>query len=238
MNALQLVNELLSRFSLSEVSSFGDTGSDSAIALRKINLSIQQICGFHDFKWLHKTSVGSITTAAGTSTYTLDSDVNKLIAAKHEYQDGGGIQVVDRSVLELYRPDRADSSRRNIPTHIALFGKMHIGTDWLWQVELWPVPDSNFGAGPVYCYYSILPTDLVLTTDVPIIPMPFSWVILEGAELLWRRGPLRVGGDERQIDFYTAADLNFKRGIEQLIAQDVMTGTEEAHWEPEGRTTI
>ena len=239
MNALQAVNELLSRFSISEVSSFsGGTGADSTIALRKINLAIQQICGVHNFKWLHKTSRGSITTAAGTSTYSLASDVEQLIGAKHEYQDGGSIQVVDRATLELYRPDRADTTQRNIPTHMCLFGKTQSGTDWLWQVEVWPVPDSNFDTGPIYYYYTVLPSDLSLTTDVPIIPNKFHWVIVELAEMMWRRGPLRVGGDERQIDLYAAADSAYKKGIEQMIAQDVVSGTEEAVWEPEGRQKI
>lgn len=239
MNALQLVNELLSRFSLSEVGSFsGGTGSDQNIALRKVNLAIQQICSAHNFKWLHKTSVGSITTAAGTSTYSLASDVNQVVAAKHEYQDGGVIQVVDRATLELYRPDRADSSQRNIPTHMATFGKTQSGTDWLWQVEVWPVPDANFSTGPIYYFYTITPADLSATTDVPIVPTQFHWVIVECAEMLWRRGPLRVGGDERQIDLYQAADAAFRRGMEQLIALDVVSGTEEAHWEPAGRSEI
>lgn len=239
MNALQLVNELLSRFSLAEVGSFsGRSGADDTIALRKINLAIQQICGAHDFKWLHKTSRGSITTAAGTSTYSLASDVKKVIAAKHEYQDGGVIQVVDRATLELYRPDRADTSQRNTPTHMATFGKTLSGTNWLWQVEVWPVPDSNFSTGPIYYYYSITPSDLSATTDVPIIPVDFHWVIVEAAEMLWRRGPLRVGGDERQLDLYTASDANYRKGLEMLIAQDVVSGTEEATWEPEGRNKI
>ena len=239
MNALQLVNELLSRFSLSEVSSFsGATGADSTIALRRINLAIQQICGTHNFKWLHKTSRASIATVAGTSTYNLASDVEQLIGAKHEYQSGGSIQVVDRATLELYRPDRADTSQRGIPTHMCLFGKTASGTDWLWQVEVFPVPDSNFDVGPIYYYYTILPSDLSSTTDVPVIPSKFHWVIIELAETMWRKGPLRVGGDDRQVDLYTAADSAYRKGVEQMIAQDVVSGTEEAVWEPDDRAKL
>ena len=238
VNALQLVNELLSRFSLSEVSSFGGVGSDSAIALRKVNLAIQQICSVHDFKWLHKTSAGTITAVAGTSTYSLASDVNELLAAKHEYQDGGSIQVVDRATLELYRPDRAATSDRNTPTHMALFGKTQSGVDWLWQVELWPVPDTNFGGQTITYFYTITPADLSATTDVPIIPSQYHWLIVEAAEMLWRRGPLRVGGDQNQVDLYSASMSNFQAGILKLIASDQVTGTEEGHWEPAGRPAI
>lgn len=237
MNALSLVNELLSRFALKEVSVFGATGSDSNIALRKINLALQKIYTKHPFKFLHKTSTGSIATVAGTSTYSLASDVKQLLIGKHTYQNGGWIHVVDRQILETYVPKRSDSSQRNVPTHMCLFGKTQSGSNWLWQVELWPIPDSNFGGETISYYYTIIPADLSATTDVPVLPVDFHWLAVDLAEILMRRGPLRVGGDENQINLYQAALIETERGVAELIRQDSVSGMDEGSWE-EDRSAI
>ena len=226
-----MVNELLSRFSLKEVLSFGAAGTDSNVALRKINLALQMVYSSHPFKFLHKTSTGSITTVAGTSTYSLSSDVKQLLIGKHTYKNGGWIHVVDRQVLETYVPDRSDTSQRNVPTHMCLFGKTASGSDWLWQVELFPVPDSNFGGEVISYYYTIIPSDLSSTTDVPILPNDFHWLAIDMAETLWRRGPLRVGGDQNQVDLYLAAANGVAKGIKELIKQDSISGMDEGSWE-------
>ena len=231
MNAVTLVNELLSRFGLKEISSFGGaTGSDQIVALRKVNLAIQMICGRHPFQWLHKTSTGSITAVAGTATYSLNSDVKQLLAAKHTYGNGVWLKVMDRQTIEIVKPDRSDSGDRSTPTHIILFGKTASGSSWLWQVELHPVPDTNFDAQVISYYYTIVPTDLSATTDVPIIPDDFHWLIVDQAELLWRRGPLRVGGEQSQVDLYLAAQESVLEGMRQIISQDNVVGHGEAIW--------
>ena len=231
MNALSMVNELLSRFNLKEVSVFGGVGTDSNIALRKINLSLQKIYARHPFKFLHKTSAGSITAVNGTASYPLAGDVKQLLIGKHTYQNGGWLHVADRQVLESYVPKRSDSSQRNTPTHMILFGKTQSGTSWLWQVELWPVPDSNFNGQVINYYYTIVPSDLSATTDVPILPEDFHSVAIDGAEILMRRGPLRVGGDENQINLYQAVVNDYEKGILELIRQDSISGMDEGSWE-------
>lgn len=231
MNALTMVNELLSRFGIPEVTSFGSTGSDSVIALRKINLALQKIYTTHPFKFLHKTSVGSISSVAGTSTYSLASDVKQLLIGKHAYQNGGWLHVVDRQTLETYVPKRSDTSQRNVPTHMILFGKTQSGSNWLWQVELWPVPDSNFGGQTISYYYTIVPSDLSATTDVPILPDGFHWLAIDMAEMLFRRGPLRIGGDQNQIDLYQAVSNDVEKGLAELIRQDSISGMDEATFE-------
>src|SRR3990167_6047115 len=185
MNAIQMVNELLSRFALDEVGSFGGTGSDSLKALRKLNLALRQIHSEHPFKWLHKNSVGTITAVNGTATYTLASDVKQLLIGKHTYQNGGWLHVVDRQTLETYVPKRSDSSQRNTPAFMIPFGRTQSGSNWLWQVELYPVPDSNFSGQMVDYYYLFTPSDLSQATDVPIMPEDFHYVAVDYAERLW-----------------------------------------------------
>ena len=231
MNAIQMVNELLSRFALDEVGSFGGTGSDSLKALRKLNLALRQIHSEHPFKWLHKNSVGTITAVNGTATYTLASDVKQLLIGKHTYQNGGWLHVVDRQTLETYVPKRSDSSQRNTPAFMIPFGRTQSGSNWLWQVELYPVPDSNFSGQMVDYYYLFTPSDLSQATDVPIMPEDFHYVAVDYAERLWRRGPLRVGGDQSQLDLYTAIDRECNKGLNRLIASDSVGGMSEASWE-------
>lgn len=233
MNALQMVNELVSRTSNKEVSSFGGVGSDSAIALRKINLAQQMICTAYPFSWMQKTTPGTITAVAGTAVYSLASDVAHLIVAKHTYNGGGWIKVIDRQTLEQYRPRRTDTAQRNIPTHMTGAGAVLSGTAYLQQAEIWPIPDANFDAQTITYYYTFVPTDLANTTDVSIVPLDYHWLVLDMAETLWRTGAVRVGGDQNQIDLFSIADARAKAGLAKLISRESQLGAQNMSWEPD-----
>jgi len=233
LTALQMVNELLSRFGLKEVSSFtGGVGLDSTIALRKLNIAQQMISTAHPFSWAQKTSPGQITAVAGTSTYTLAADVAHLIAGKHHYGEGGFIEVVDRETLERYRPKRSDSSQRNIPTHMTTLGvsQASVSSSPLIQVELWPVPDANFNGQIIYYHYTYILSDLSGVNDISLVPGDYHWLLIDLAETLWRTGPLRVGGDQNQVDLFSIADTRFQKGLAKLISRESLIGAKEFTW--------
>lgn len=236
MTALQQVNELLSRFAEKEVSSFGGVGTASYTALRKLNLAQKMIVTAYPWTWAEKTSPGQLTAVAGTSTYQLASDVAHLIAAKHNYGSGDFIRIVGRKTLEQLRPDRADSSQRNIPKWMTTLGSYQsaVSSAPQLQVELWPVPDTNFDAQIIYYYYTIIPTDLANTTDVSIIPGDFDWLAIDLAETLYRTGIMRkADADGSQINLFQIADARFKDGLAKLIARESAAGASEVTWEPE-----
>jgi len=230
LTALQMVNELLSRFGDERgVSNFSEP--KGATALRKINIAINKIATHYPWSWLAKTTPGEITAVEGTSIYNLAADVGFLIAAKHHYGSGGVIDVVDRATLERYRPDRADSTQRNVPTHMTTAGRTQSGSDWLWRAEVWPVPDANFAAQTIYYYYTYIPSDLSGTTDVSVIPSDYHHIAVDIAELLMRRGPVRVGGDQTQIDLYAAIDGEIKRTLASLVSRESSFGAKEQAWD-------
>lgn len=231
MNALAMVNELLSRFGLKEVGTFGGTGTDSNIALRKLNLAIQQICTSHPFSWLEKTTPGTITAVQGTSSYTLASDVAYLLTAKHTYNGGGWIDVVSRETLEMYRPKRSDTGQQNIPQFMTTGGKTLSGSDWIWNVEIWPPPDALFAGQVVSYYYTYIPSDLSATSDVSIIPPDFHWLPIDFAEILYRVGPIRVGGEQNQVDLFSIASNRAKQGLAKLISRESSIGAKTITWE-------
>jgi hypothetical protein len=232
LTALQMVNELLSRFGLKEVSSFGTTGSDSAVALRKLNMAQQMISTAHPFAWAEKTTPGTITAVNGTSTYALASDVAHVIAAKHEYNGGAPVYVVDRRTLEEYRSKRSDSSQRNVPTHMTTKGVSQASASSvpLLQVELWPVPDANFNGQSISYFYTFILSDLANTTDISLIPGDYHWLVIDLAETLWRTGPIRVGGDQNQIDLFSIANGRFQQGLKKLISRDSAIGAQTMTW--------
>lgn len=235
-NALQLVNVLLSRFGRAEVTSGTFSSNAEAVScLRDINMAIQKITTSHPFVWAMKNDPGQIAAVAGTSVYTLASDVAHVIAAKHIYNGGSPIKVVDRSVLEQYRSDRSQSSDRSTPRVMSPAGvsQSSASSTPLIRMELWPVPDSNFASQIIYYYYTFLLTDLSAATDVPLIPGDFHWLIIEVAETLRRRGPIRVGGDgaQSQIDLFSIASDEAKKGMARLISRDSAVSGSEFAWE-------
>jgi hypothetical protein len=234
--ALQLVNELLSRFGLKEVATIGQT-ADATLALRKINLAIQMISTAHPFVWAMKNDPGQLTAVDGTSTYALATDVAHVIAAKHVYQGGAPIKIIDRATLEQYRSDRTQSGDRTTPRFLAPAGVLQASASDTPQLRLeaWPVPDANFAGQIIYYFYTFKLTDLSAATDISLIPGDFHWLILEVAETLYRRGPIRTGGDgaQSQIDLFSIAERKAKEGMARLISRDSAVSGSEFSWEAE-----
>ena len=235
MNALQLVNELLSRFGLTEVTSFsGTVGADSTVALRKLNIAQQMICTKHPFSWLEYSETGSFASAEGTSTYTLTSPttaISRFLVANHQYNGGGVIEVVDRITLEQYRPSRSDTTDRGVPRLLATKGKTFSGSTWDWNVELFPIPDSAFGGQTIYYFFLREGSDMSATTDIPIIPIDFHPLLLDQAELLYRTGAVRVGGDQNQVDLFSAVASRVAEGLRGLKAADGSWGSKTQMWD-------
>ena len=235
--ALQLVNELLSRMGQKEVATMGLT-EHATLALRKLNMAQQMISTAHPFAWALKNDPGQITAVAGTSVYSLATDVAHVIAAKHVYNGGDPIKVIDRVTLEQYRSDRSQSTDRNTPRFLAPAGVLQASASDTPQIrfETWPVPDSNFAGQIIYYYYTFKLSDLSAATDISLIPGDYHWLIVEVAETLYRRGVIRVGGAEvgRDIDLYTIAERNSKLGMAKLISRDSAVSGSEFSWESEG----
>lgn len=234
--SLELVNVLLSRFGRKEVASLGAT-EEAVSALRDVNMAIQMISTYHPFVWAVKNDPGQITAVAGTSVYTLSTDVAHVIAAYHVYQGGAPIKVIDRATLAQYRPDRTQSADRNIPRFLIPKGVLQASASDTpqYRMETWPVPDSNFAGQIIYYDYTFKLPAITATTDVPLIPGDFHWLIVEVAETLKRRGPIRTGGDgaQSQIDLFTIADRNAKSGLAKLISRDSAVMGSEFAWESE-----
>jgi hypothetical protein len=234
--ALELVNELLSRFGLKEVTALGQT-SDAILALRKLNIAQQIVSTKHPFVWAEKNTPGTLTAVAGTNIYSLASDVAHLIVAKHTYEGGGDIKVIDRATLEKYRADRTQTADRGTPRFICIAGVLQAtaADTPLLRAELWPVPDANFAGQSISYYYTFKLAALTGATDISLIPGDFHWLLLEIAESLYRRGPIRVGGDgaQSQIDLFTIAENKAAQGMKDIISRDSALSTSEMSWEPE-----
>lgn len=237
MNALQQVNELLSRFNEKEVASFGAVGTASYTALRKLNMAQKMIITKYPWTWAEKTSPGQLTAVAGTSTYQLASDVAHLLIAKHNYGEGDFIRIIDRKSLEQLRPDRSNSGDRNTPKWMTTLGSYQsaVSAAPQLQVELWPVPDTNFDSQIIYYYYTVIPTDLSNPTDISIIPGDFDWLAIDLAEMLYRTGRMRAQDADMgsEINLFQIANQRFQDGLAQLIARESAAGASEMTWEPE-----
>lgn len=232
--ALQLVNELLSRFSKAEVAALGGS-AEATLALRKINLAQQMISTYHPFVWAMKNSPGQLTAVAGTEFYNLASDVAHVIAAKHQYGGGAPIKVIDRGTLEQYRADRSQSGDRTTPRFMAPAGvyQASVSDTPQYRMELWPVPDTNFASQVIYYYYTFKLADLSAATDISLIPGDFHWLIIEMADTLYRRGTIRASGGavQNEIDLFRVADDVAKRGLAKLVSRDSAVSGSEFAWE-------
>jgi hypothetical protein len=207
--------------------------SDSANALRKLNIVQQMISTVHPFVWAEKNSPGTISAIDGTNIYNLASDVAHVIAAKHTFDGGGFIKFVDRATLESYKPDRSQAADEGTPKFITTAGVLQSAqTDTpVLRAELWPVPGSDFDGQSISYYYTFKIPDLSLDSHVSLIPGDFHWLILEGMEELERRGPIRSPDGVSQIDLYAIAAANFKRGLAELISRDSAVSSKDWTWE-------
>lgn len=234
MNALELVNECLSRFGSREVASLGLT-NEATLMLRKINLAIKEICTSHPFNWAEKNSPGELTAVDGTSVYTLATDVAHVLALKHVYQGGDWLKPENRATFEQQKADRSQSADRSTPRLFTTAGVLQASASDTpaIRLEMWPVPDANFDAQIMYYYYTFIPTDLSAATDIPIIPLDFHWLIVEKVETIYRRGPIRVGGDglPSQIDLFAIAERKFKEGLARLISRDSAVSGSDFSWQ-------
>lgn len=234
MNALQLVNEVLSRFGEKEVTAFSDT-EEAQLILRKVNLAIYEITTAHPFLWAQNQDPRLIPAIEGQSTYRLFTDVAHVLIIKHQYNGGGVIKPIDRATLEEYRSDRSQTTDYGTPKYFTTSGVYQETSDALVmpRIEVWPLPDSNFANQYMYYYYTRTPTELSYVTDVPFIPLDYHWLIVEKAESLYRRGPIRVGGDglQSQIDLFSIAEAKYEKGLANLISRDSALSSSEFSWQ-------
>lgn len=234
MNTLQLINECLSRFGEKEVAALGET-AEATLMLRKVNLAIQEICVAHPFVWMEKNSPGELTAVAGTSVYTLATDVAHVLAMKHVYQGGDWLKPENRATFEQQKADRTQSADRTTPRLFTSAGVLQASasdTPAL-RVETWPVCGADFDGEIIYYYYTKTPTDLSAATDIPLIPLDYHWLIVEKVETLYRRGPIRVGGDglPSQIDLFAIAERKVKEGMARLISRDSAVVGSDFSWQ-------
>lgn len=239
MNALQLINECLSRFGEREVAALGET-DEATLMLRKVNLAIQEIVTCHPFVWAQKNDPGQLVAVAGTSTYALATDVAHVLAVKHQYQGGDWLKPENRATFEQQKADRSQTTDESTPRLYTTAGVLQAAaanTPAL-RLEFWPVPDANFAAQILYYYYTFVPADLSAATDIPIIPLDYHWLIVEKVETLYRRGPIRIGGDglSSQIDLFAIADKKVKEGLARLISRDSAVEGSDFSWQEQNQS--
>jgi len=203
--------------------------------LRKVNLAIKEISAAHPFVWAEKNSPGQLTAVAGTNIYALATDVGHVLAVKHQYQGGDWLKPENRGTFEQQKADRSQSSDRATPRLFTTAGMLQAAvTDTpAVRLEFWPVPDANFASQILYYYYTFIPSDLTGETDIPLIPGDFHWLIVEKVETLYRRGPIRVGGDglPSQIDLFAIAEKKVKEGMGRLISRDSAVVGSDFSWQ-------
>src|SRR3990167_2543823 len=213
LNALEMVNELISRFNLPSVTDF--SSQDAILALGKLNLAQNIISTSHEFPWAMSLTPGELTAVEGTITYNLtNTDVSRPISAKHNYNGGGVIRFVSRQTLETYRPDRSQTSDRGTTKVFCINGMVQSGNSWLFQVEAWPVPGASFASQIMYYYYQKVLAKLVSTADVSQIPDNFDWLLIDVANQLFMQGP---GRSEQTFDPNIFATLSekIKKGLKK-----------------------
>lgn len=143
----------------------GDTRLTSAVRYRAINDALAQICLEHDWHWLSTSA--TITTVAGTSTYSLPA---RHIRTDSITETSTGISLSRRSQIEL------DQVVYSGPPRI-----YHIdGT----AITMKPTPDGLYSLTHRFRQFE---PQLVLTTDAPIIPDLYSRGVVEYASLLLLR---------------------------------------------------
>ena len=176
---LNLVNELLRRLNEVEISEedFGSTKNVQSLAKDSINSSIREILQEAQ-EWPFTLVTYEQTLSVGTKTYAFPSDYSK---ADWESFYLKNTNTTDPGVLKPLSYDEYLSNRRAGDDTSGLDGYTKPLNVYKTQEEKFgvtPVPDTSYVVE--YKYWKF-PNDLVLSSDVCIIPDRFKHIIIDGA---------------------------------------------------------
>lgn len=139
-----------------------DTRLTQTVRFEAINEALQQICLEHDWPWLLTSE--TITTVAGTSSYSLASD---FVRSKSFVETATGLELAQLSTVES--------------DQIIFRGRPSIYTLAGSSVLLKPIPEGVYSI--LHRYYKVEP---VLTTGagIPLVPLLYSRGVVEFAAML------------------------------------------------------
>ena len=176
---LNLVNELLRRLNEVEISEedFGSTKNVQSLAKDSINSSIREILQEAQ-EWPFTLVTYEQTLSIGTKTYDFPADFSK---ADWESFYLKNTNTTDPGVLRPLSYEQYISSFRVSDDTSGEGGYTR-------PINVYKTQEEKFGVTPIpdaayvveYKYWKF-PTDLVLSTDVCIIPDRFKHVIIDGA---------------------------------------------------------
>ena len=176
---INLVNELLRRLNEVEISEedFSTTKNVQSLAKDSINSSIREILQEAQ-EWPFTLVTYEQTLSVGTKTYAFPSDYSK---ADWESFYLKNTNTTDPGVLKPLSYDEYLSNRRDGDDTSGLDGYTKPLNVYKTQEEKFgvtPVPDTSYVVE--YKYWKF-PNDLVLSSDVCIIPDRFKHIIIDGA---------------------------------------------------------
>ena len=176
---LNLVNELLRRLNEVEISEedFGSTKNVQSLAKDSINSSIREILQEAQ-EWPFTLVTYEQTLSVGTKTYNFPSDYSK---ADWESFYLKNTNTTEPGVLKPLSYDEYLSNRRANDDTSGIGG-------YTKPLNVYKTQEEKFGVTPVpdvgyvveYKYWNF-PNDLILSTDVCVIPDRFKHIIIDGA---------------------------------------------------------
>lgn len=179
---LGLVNDVCYRVNETPLTAanFDDAGGFYSTAKEAVNTAVRHI-NQHEFEWPfnHVTGEQTLTPGIIRYTYPLDAKTVDFESFRIQRNTTFGNETINlkkmdyEEYLQNYVDDEyntADTSIREVPKRVFQAQDLNFG--------VYPAPDQAYKL--LFEYYS-LPVDLVLSTDIPSIPMSFRHIIVDGA---------------------------------------------------------
>ena len=208
--ALQVVNKVLNKLRLSEVTTFSEDYTKALLVM--LNETKREIEETWDWTMLRDTI--TVTTSNGVQQYALTGmgERGHLLLDKwgrarvwDDTSDGVLLQI---SQDDMYTMTNSGTSQSGAPSYFSFEGMDSNGDPY---VNFWPIPNGVFSIKfNVYAPQA----DLSATTDVPQVPY---WPLLLGtySKAVWERG------EDRGYAFENA-EYNYKTALADAVAFDAM----------------
>ena len=206
---LTLVNDTLRRMNEVEVSAtdFPNVTGFRAVVKDAVNSSLQEISQ-KEFEFPFNHTTGSLTLVAGTSQYTLATDLKVAdwdsFRINYDSSNNYSARVLKLLNYDSYnrryfeRDSEADTGDRDQPIYVYRTLDTKAGFT--------PIPDAAYSVSYDYFAYA---TDLSASTDTMTVPDAFKHVVLDGA--LYHCFIFRDNSQQAGI-----AKAKFDEGIERM----------------------
>jgi hypothetical protein len=187
-----------------KLNNFADETVDATKAALWINDAYKDVASRMDWSWLVSNS--NFQTVVGDHSYTLASDLLKLLNIKTSQTN---LKARDRKWLYDNYPEYPEyPESADITTN---YGEP---SDYLQvnrDVWLFPIPKTE---KTVYYLYKKQVTELTQDSDEPLVPEQFREVIAQGAYLRW------LVADEADEYMLRQAEDKFERMIQKMITEE------------------